>query len=280
MKIYLNASDISSYINQNPFDNITAFERLWKKCKGNEDIEKIKQKCIKNTEGEIDEETKKQNVINKVDEIIKEADERLKEKVDENFMKSLDNEKTSIQEKLKFIKQSDSDVETKKQATSYISKRHGIKYENNAIKNYEEKYNIKLDTSQKYYCKMVYKDDNGDEWYIGGKMDGICKDYIVEVKNRTKGFFSVLRDYEKTQMYIYMIISEKESIKLVESYKDKIKVMEIEKDIEYEKYIMKRLIKFIKQYIKFINDEDEKARYVFMDNEMKKEYIRQMVEYN
>lgn len=287
MKIYLNASDISSYINQNPFDNITGFERLWKKCKGENDIESIKQKFLKKAEGEIDEESQKEEIIKKVDLIIKESDQRLKEKVDENFMKSLDCESTSIQEKLKFIKKSDSGDEIKKQATSYISKRHGIKYENNAIKKYEEQYGVKLDTSQEYYCKMFYKDkdkyqdnDIQDEWYIGGKMDGICDEYIVEVKNRTKGFFSILRDYEKTQMYIYMILADKQTIKLVESYKDKIKVTEINKDIDYEKYIMKQLVKFIKQFILFIGNEEEKEKYLFMDNDMKKEYIKRMVECN
>ena len=92
-----------------------------------------------------------------------------------------------------------------KETESFINKTHGTLKEESAIEIYEKKFNVKLNTNQEFYkCSLDNLDTSQFEWYIGGKVDGLyidnndrSKSYIVEVKNRTKGFFSTLRDYEK-----------------------------------------------------------------------------------
>ena len=110
-----------------------------------------------------------------------------------------------------------------KETESFINKTHGTLKEESAIEMYEKKFNVKLNTSQEFYkYRLDMSDTSQYDWYVGGKVDGLyidnddkSKSYIVEVKNRTRGFFSTLRDYENTQIQLYMYILDISFSKLV-----------------------------------------------------------------
>ena len=97
-----------------------------------------------------------------------------------------------------------------KETESFINKTHGTLKEESAIEMYEKKFNVKLNTSQEFYkYRLGMSDTSQFNWYVGGKVDGLyidnddkSKSYIVEVKNRTRGFFSTLRDYENTKIQL------------------------------------------------------------------------------
>jgi len=174
----------------------------------------------------------------------------------------------------------------KKTAESYINKTHGTLKEDTAIEMYEKKYNVKLDTSQQFnkrFLKQISQNSKFD-WYICGKVDGLYIDtqppyhsYIVEVKNRTKSFFSTLREYEKTQIQLYMWVLEMDHAKLVEKYNNKIKITEVPREDVYIADIMDFLCLFIQILEnKFLSNMTNKLEYTKKEFDDKKQYIKKM----
>lgn len=173
----------------------------------------------------------------------------------------------------------------KKQGESFLNKTHGTLKEDSAIKMYEDKFKVKLDTSQKFN-KLLLKAPSSDsvfDWYIGGKVDGLyiqvpdsTNNYIVEVKNRTKAFFNTLRDYEKTQIHLYMHMLGIPKAKLVEKLENRIRITEIYEDTSYSNNIIEYLGVFIACFEEIFLDKPEaKENYVVKTLDEKKQYISQ-----
>ena len=168
------------------------------------------------------------------------------------------------------------------QTTQYINTTHGILKENPVIANFEEKFKVKLDVSQKYN-KKYFIDTSDNIYYIGGKVDGLYidkdqkKSYVVEVKNRTKGFFNSLRDYEKLQIQLYMWILDLEQAKLVESYKENMRITIIYKD---QGFIDQSLI-YLKIFVDnfengFLNKTLIKQIYINSNDTDKKKFLNKL----
>jgi hypothetical protein len=172
-----------------------------------------------------------------------------------------------------------------KETESFINKTHGTLKEESAIEMYEKKFNVKLNTSQEFYkYRLNMLNTSQFEWYVGGKVDGLyidnddkSKSYIVEVKNRTRGFFSTLRDYEKTQIQLYMYILDISFSKLVEKYNNKIRITLIYRDDDYIKDILTYLDIFINNFEgKFLNNEEKQRDFVLCDNDLKKIFLKKL----
>lgn len=170
----------------------------------------------------------------------------------------------------------------KRETESFINKTHGTLKEDTAIEMYEKKFKIKLDTSQQFN-KILVKTTDKYEWYICGKVDGLYIDknpdssYIVEVKNRTRGFFSTLRDYEKTQIQLYMHMLNLKTSKLVEKFKDKIRITVIYKDLDYINDILQYIDIFITNFENyFINNYDKKLEFVNSTSDNKSLILKKM----
>lgn len=173
----------------------------------------------------------------------------------------------------------------KKESESFINKTHGTLKEDSAIEMFEKRFDVKLDTSQVFYKhRLKISDYSKFDWYIGGKMDGIYRDpsgekesYIVEVKNRMRGFFTSLRDYEKTQIHIYMYLLGIDLSKLVEKYENKIRITTIYKDNEYLKDILEYINIFIANFEKeFLNKSEMKIKYVESDTYGKQKLLQNL----
>jgi hypothetical protein len=238
---YLNVSDIPSFIGENVWDFVTPFEKLWKKYDKDYNV------SIQTT---FDKETL--TVI-------------------EDKTKSLIEKKKILKHELKITN------EILEKATSAINTTHGIQHEQSAIDMFEQNFNTKLDTNQTYY-KFLLKDDSKEQWYIGGKMDGIQKDdkYIVEVKNRTSKFFNKLRDYENTQVQLYLELIGFDNAKLVEKYKDKIKVIDVTKDSQCIQRIKKNVFIFIDGFSRFLQNTELKQEFESSSFEMKKIFLKNL----
>jgi hypothetical protein len=178
------------------------------------------------------------------------------------------------------------DLDTKKKELyksnlySIVNKDHGIKNESSALDIFQAKFECQLDVSQRFYKKLVYTDDIGNQWYICGKLDGIDLDdkYIVEVKNRTKSFFSTVRDYEMTQIQLYMYMANVSLAKLVECKNGaKIKVTDIAYDECYIQLVLQKLQAFLKTFSAFVYGPIEtKQDYITMDVEDKEWFVHKM----
>jgi hypothetical protein len=233
----------------------------------------------------------------------------INEKINVNLSKSERVEKTfgvEFQENIKeTIKDQTKDIETIKKETlekiekltisdtkklelindteTIINTNHGIIREDGAIKMFETKYKVKLDTSQQYNKRLFHSNINA-EWIIGGKVDGLYRsnenradDYVVEVKNRAKGFFNKLRDYEKTQIQMYMWILNLNQARLVEKSGDKIKITQIFRDEDYIQDTLDYLKIYVESFGKFIESgEENKVKFIEASKSEKELILKKM----
>ena len=149
----------------------------------------------------------------------------------------------------------------------------GIKYENNGMEIYKKKTKNHVIIDRTYYKSDLFHieyEDEIDEWFIGGKVDGIAynsknEKIIVEIKNRVKGLFNSLRDYEKVQCYAYMYVLDIHKIHLAETLKSNksnaMNIIEIDFDLKFwEKSIEKKIEEFVDDFYNFLENEDRKYR--------------------
>ena len=329
--IFLNISEVASFIGQNKWDYVTPFERLWKKydseykiCldeynnkladKNNELVLIENEKRIieddlnskKITKRQYDKLVKEnnskkdaiENIINKittnVESITLTQSEKIEKKLGKDIINTIASKSKETSDKRKLtndvINKLEKDGKIKeeqkqellKETESFINKTHGTLKEDSAIKIYENQYNVKLDISQQYYKFLINK-TNEYSWFIGGKMDGIYRDpddsdndYVVEIKNRTKGFFSSLRDYEKTQIQLYLLLTGFKKAKLVEKYNNKIRVTDINIDQNYINDIIEYLQIFISNTSKFWKNTMLKIEYLDMDQAQKQKFLNKL----
>lgn len=331
-KIFLNTSELAAYINQNKYDFVTPFERLWKKIdfveytKALNELDKnrldkqitvakllnekellqsdLNDKTITKRQynklfAEIEKKEKTvefelNDISTKIDKVKLTQSELIEKSLGSDIINKINNVSIDTQEKravtnklIEDLKLSEPvKVELLKQTEGFINKTHGTIKEDSAIKMFEDKFEIKLDVSQTYnkiFLKEISKNSKYD-WYIGGKVDGLYIDsdnkdnsYVVEVKSRVKGFFNSLRDYEKTQIQIYIHMLNLNHAKLVEKYNNKIRVTDVSKDAQYIDDIFTYLNIFINNFEKkFLDNYDLKVSYLNYSDEQKKNFIKKI----
>ncbi len=221
-----------------------------------------------------EEKTKITNNINetqeKVDLLTLTKKEYVEKKIGkeniENITSAKDlNEKTEKTKELqKKLETTDLSVDTiqliNKEIKNMINTEHGIEKESNAIETFEKIENVKLDVSQQFYKCYICTIDN-TEYYLGGKLDGICADYIVEVKNRTKQFFYKTRDYEMIQIQLYLHMLNYNKAKLVQKLNQKIKITDIEKDQSLVNETIEKIKIFCNLFNKFLKNDEKRREY-------------------
>ena len=328
-RIYINISDIPTYLGRARWDLQRPIERLWEKY-NKTDFLNFKNNCQElSFEKDIKNILQNDDLVNNLDSCIKSNDtEKILELVDklnisvsENEIKNIESVKKIINNKIDDIKfESNKKVETfkytdeqliqqklkttdinelktekhtnnkkqdiiknitdnviKEKAKSLINKSHGINNENNALDVYEKQTSITLDKTQKYYSKFLFNYNNND-WYIGGKMDGIDVENktIIEVKNRTRCFFNNVRDYEMTQIQIYMYLKDYNNSVLVEKLNNKIKKTNIKYNEDYLNTTLFELKEFIKEFDRFMNSDELKKEYVLNTHDEKNNILNNL----
>ena len=234
------------------------------------------------------------NLNSRVDEINLDQKQKLENVLGKQNIESMESKDIDTDNKRENVnkiieKMEISEIQKKnliKETESFINKTHGTLKEESAIEIYEKKFNVKLNTDQEFYkcCLNNISQKSEYDWYIGGKVDGLyiddtdkSKSYIVEVKNRTRGFFSTLRDYEKTQIQLYMYMLDISFSKLVEKYNDKIRITLIYRDDSYIKDILMYLEIFINNFeTNFLNNNDKQMEFMLCENDLKKVFLKKL----
>ena len=108
----------------------------------------------------------------------------------------------------------------------------------------------------KYFCKRPLIQSQDDIWFLGGKIDGILEDKtIIEVKNRMRGLFNTVREYEKIQTFAYMFILHSQKSQLVETYfngsRQECGILEVEFEDKFWKMLVNRILQFINYFHEF-----------------------------
>lgn len=100
---------------------------------------------------------------------------------------------------------------------------YGCRTESRGVELFESASGKKVDAAkaQKLNKWLIYRDDaRQQEWVVTGKLDGITADgEVLEIKNRQKGLFNVMRDYEMCQVQCYLNNFPAERGYLLEVYK-------------------------------------------------------------
>lgn len=285
--VFINTSDIAAYIGQNKWDIITPFERLWKKCDSDYD-------SIVDTVKEVYKDDKEK--LEKVNVLVLDKKQQVEQYIKpETLKKHLESTSDTVAEKTKNINtlinkleiSPDEKIKLQEHTSSLVNTTHGIMNEQKVVDIYEKKFNVVLDTSQKFHKKQLSIDHESKyTWMICGKVDGIYdstvdgeESYIVEIKNRVKGFFNNVRNYENTQVQMYMWMLEKYGYTMLEEhYKGKIKSTKVYKDTGYIRCVLGTLVDFIKNFEeKFLNDKETKLEYIVMSSYDKTEFIESLM---
>ena len=123
--------------------------------------------------------------------------------------------------------------EDKKHAEGYLRKvlytNHGTRHEDSTASNYDD-----LEVDEKFYSYPVCSIE-GTEYEIVGRIDRIRTSpngdkTIVEIKNRSRGLFKRVRDYEEIQCQTYMEMLDIDRCELIEQYNDSRIGYEIKRD--------------------------------------------------
>ena len=207
-------------------DNKTSFKKITKKY--NKNLEVDLEKCIDSKD--IDKMMEKRKELM---EVCKDMDEKDRKKVEENII-------------------------------NLTNTGFGTKNESRSVHVYTQMTGIPVMNISNFYKRILMK--SGDyNWYIGGKIDGICQDKtIIEVKNRMHKLFYNLREYEKIQTFSYMYILESQKSQLVETYmkgqQPEVNVIDIQFEQIYWDYIFHRITQFVEYFNNFIQDEKLKKK--------------------
>jgi hypothetical protein len=297
-KIYIYASEIATIINKNPYNVLTGFNRIVNKFakdhiiiikdKLEHDDKKIKrsiQELIKQPQTEtIIKECnilKKQEIIikNNIENIEKSTttDQQKIHKVIPNYIPDTKLAPKIQKQELRKEIQKKGIVVPETLIENFINKSYGTEKEESAIEMFEKKFNVTLDTSQTFYKYDIVSENTKHQYFIGGRLDGIYKnEYIVEIKNRMRGFFSAIKDYEKCQIYTYMIMTGLSHAKLVECFKGTIKTTSVSCEESYKNEILGALDIFVKAIDNFLQNSDDIQNFLVMNDLQKTKFIHKL----
>ena len=265
LDMYVNVSDVASFIGQSKWDIITPFERLWKN--NDPDFDSIILENRKVLGVEDTGLTKKQKIEKYIGQ---ESLDIINDKTITSAFK-----KAKIKKILKEINVPDStDKEVLESCIeSTVNTEYGIRNEEKVIDIINKVNDIKIDRKNKLYIKEFMPGCN-----LCGRVDGLYDNYIIEVKNRMRGFFKGVRDYENTQVQLYMwMLESTEYVNLEEHYNNKTKTTKIYKDNDYIEYVIEILSIFARQFKNFLNDTTLKKSYLSKSKYEKEIFIKDMI---
>ena len=260
MNICIFASELASLIGLNNFKSPSeTLYRIWQK-NFTSDFERIYKQLGDNANLLEDKKTSFQKIAKKYN---KNLEVDLDKCIDSKDIDGMMKKRQKLMEECK-----DMDVKDKKKIEESIinltNTGFGTKNESRSIHIYTQMTGIPVMNISDFYKRILMKSE-GYNWYVGGKIDGICSDKtIIEVKNRMHKLFYNLREYEKIQTYCYMFILESNKSQLVETYmkgqQPEVNIIDVEFEEIYWNYIYHRITQFIEYFNNFMKNDELKIK--------------------
>ena len=98
-----------------------------------------------------------------------------------------------------------------------VNKARGAAREPEALRLFEQHSGATVrDRNDRFY--MANLGSPQEPCWLGGRVDGVCGDRVVEVKCRRNRFFNFLPEYEKVQIHAYMHLTGKPECELVQKF--------------------------------------------------------------
>jgi hypothetical protein len=169
-----------------------------------------------------------------------------------------------IDDKLHYHMKPEDREHLKSLVTSAANTQYGTRTESRGLDIFKREIGKELISAQKLNKWLIYQDNSRyQQWLITGKVDGITADgEVLEIKNRQKCLFNVMRDYEMAQVQCYLNNMPSPRGYLLEIFKatqdsdSTYKIHPIERD---EVYYNTHIKAYIPRLVEFMN------RLVFSD---------------
>jgi hypothetical protein len=283
MVIYYHSSKVASILGINYYTNIEEYLNLFIDYlyKYQEDLKEndIDKNAIKFC-------SKEQNITNKLNKAGINEDKQ-KEILDiytnSDTIKNVD-ELHSETKKIEKILSKLTPAETNKILPDIQSKlncSYGTNNEDNAIKLY-----TKLTNNEVYECNDKLLKIECNNFYICGKIDGKTmindKEYIVEIKNRKNRFFDNIPKYENIQLILYTKLCNNNDICFIQKLSKEIQIKHInnlDSDDEIYNDIVKKLEQYNNLIINLQNDENERHKFLELDNTKRYMYLKNILKF-
>lgn len=140
-----------------------------------------------------------------------------------------------------------------------VNKRRGTRNEDDGICGYEKSAGVKVHgKNDKFYKANIGTEEN--PCWIGGRVDGLLEDKVVEVKNRRNRFFNFLPAYERVQCVCYMYLVDRPACDLVQRFNGDVRVATYEFDQDYWDELVEDILDFNEDLLDLLEDEDEQDK--------------------
>lgn len=164
----------------------------------------------------------------------------------------------AIDDKLHYHMRVEDREHLKSLVTSAANTQYGTRTESRGLDIFQREIGKEVVSAQKLNKWLVYQDNSRyQQWLITGKVDGITSDgEVLEIKNRQKCLFNVMRDYEMAQVQCYLnnIPAPRgyllEVFKATQEAEPTYKIHPIEKD---EIYYNTKIKAYIPRLVEFMN---------------------------
>jgi len=167
-----------------------------------------------------------------------------------------------------------------KELTSSLHRSFGIAQEENALHVYETQTKVKVqERNAKFWSKKLGRSGSRNV-LLGGRVDGVAGEKVIEVKNRMRAFMSPLPKYDVYQMQTYLFLLDSAEGEIVEHIKaskeSKSKKTSVNWDPDmWASNMLPYLSRFSHSLTRFINSETEvQERFLLGDATERKEIIR------
>ena len=221
--IRFNASEIAAIVGQNPYKKMEeAIADCWNRHARKRGIDAPKAPTFILEAYKVVDKNKKK--VGTLMEDIKQSSRKTE------TSKETASKAEAINEKINAM---DITKEEKKTLTVYAQSTMFTNYGTRKEDTVHEIYKTTTGNSIGIVNKMFKK--NIEDFEIGGKIDGQLEDgTVVEIKNRTRGLFGEVRQYENIQIQAYIQMLDQEGAQLVECYNDgtkkHINILDVAKD--------------------------------------------------
>ena len=271
-QLVLYASEIAIITGDNSYQKLSDFlVKLWQKY-DNDDFNN----CLETLQPQHSVKFVQTNDLENINNIEKKCGINVQSEM-KNILKNSKNAEEVVQKKNQLLKKVDSQVndknlkkELEKSVTNIVNTSYGIKNEDNVLQIYSKNKQITVHKVCEFRKRKI-----GNNLYIGGKIDGLTQNgEIVEIKNRMYKLFNNLREYERVQLQSYIYIFKLKKGYLVESFKDKINIIEELYDKKYMDSLIYRLIRFEIFFDDFMNNIDLKTLLLFGEDKLKEKTLK------
>ena len=271
-QLVLYASEIAIITGDNSYQKLSDFlVKLWQKY-DNDDFNN----CLESLQPKHSVKFVQTNDIENINNIEKKCGINVQSEM-KNILKNTKNAEEVVQKKNQLLKKVESQVtdknlkkELEKSVTNVVNTSYGIKNEDNVLQVYSKNKQMTVIKVCEFRKRKI-----GNNLYIGGKIDGLTQNgEIVEIKNRMYKLFNNLREYERIQLQSYIYIFKLKKGYLVESYKDKINIIEEYYDKKYMDSLIYRLIRFEIFFDDFMSNIDLKTLLLFGEDKLKENTLK------